>query len=68
MLQSGGSGAPMRGLTMFLSDGDATGIDTIRTIDADGTERYYDLYGRELPGKPESGIYIHNGKKIMSNE
>ena len=53
---------------MFLSDGDATGIDTIRTIDADGTERYYDLYGRELPGKPESGIYIHNGKKIMSNE
>ena len=68
MLQSGGSYTQSRGLTMLLSDGDTTGVDTIRTIDTDGTERYFDLYGRELPGKPESGIYIHNGKKIMSNE
>ena len=68
MLQSGGSSVQGRGLTMMLSDGDATGIDTIRTVDTDGTERYFDLYGRELPGKPESGIYIHNGKKIISNE
>ena len=68
MLQSGGSYAQTRGLTMILSDDDTTGIDTIRTVDTDGTERYFDLYGRELPGKPESGIYIHNGKKIMSNE
>ena len=31
-----------------------------------GTERYYDLNGRQLPGKPTSkGVYIHNGKKIM---
>ena len=41
------------------------GIDTIETIDADGTEHYYDLQGRELPGKPERGIYIHNGKKVV---
>jgi hypothetical protein len=68
MLQSGGSNVQARGLTMLLSDGDTTGIDTIRTVDTDGTERYFDLNGRELPGKPESGIYIHNGKKIMSNE
>lgn len=68
MLQSGGLYAQTRGLTMILSDDDTTGIDTIRTVDTDGTERYFDLYGRELPGKPESGIYIHNGKKIMSNE
>ena len=68
MLQSGGSYVQARGLTMLLSDGDTTGIDTIRTVDTDGTERYFDLNGRELPGKPESGIYIHNGKKIMINE
>ena len=68
MLQSGGSYTQSRGLTMLLSDGDTTGVDSIRTIDTDGTERYFDLYGRELPGKPESGIYIHNGNKIMSNE
>jgi hypothetical protein len=31
-----------------------------------GTERYYDLNGRQLPGRPTSkGVYIHNGKKIM---
>ena len=53
---------------MVLSNGGTTDIDTIRTVDTDGTERYFDLNGRELPGKPESGIYIHNGKKIMINE
>ena len=42
---------------------DADGIDSILTIDHDGTERWYDLNGRELPGKPQHGIYIHNGKK-----
>ena len=45
---------------------DATDIDNIETIDHDGTRRYYDLNGRELPGKPaQRGIYIHNGKKVM---
>jgi len=47
--------------TEFTDETD--GIDTIRTVDSDGTERYYDLNGRELPGKPQRGIYIHNGKK-----
>ena len=51
---------------MTLEDADVDGIDTVVTIDADGTERYYDLNGRQLPGKPTSkGVYIHNGKKIM---
>ena len=50
---------------MTLVDEDTDGIDSIRTIDNDGTERYYDLNGRELPGKPSKGIYIHNGKKVM---
>ena len=42
---------------------DATGIDTIETIDNDGTHHYYDLNGRELPGKPAKGVYIYKGKK-----
>ena len=66
LLQRGGAGA--NSLSMELLDGidDPDGIDTLRTIDADGTERYYDLNGRELPGRPERGIYIHNGKKHVS--
>ena len=68
MLQSGASGAPAHGLAMSFIEGDATGVEMIRTVDSDGTERYYDLYGRELPGKPDNGIYILNGKKHISNE
>lgn len=52
-------------ISMMLED--VTGIDTIETIDNDGTHRYYDLNGRELPGKPEKGIYIHNGKKFIAH-
>ena len=52
-------------VSMMLED--ATDIDTIETIDNDGTHRYYDLNGRELPGKPEKGIYIHNGKKFIAH-
>ena len=38
---------------------------TICTIDANGTSRYFDLQGRMLNGKPDKGIYIENGKKIV---
>ena len=38
---------------------------TILTIDADGTSRYFDLQGRMLNGKPDRGIFIENGKKIV---
>lgn len=42
----------------------ATGIvPTIRTIDRDGTENFFDLQGRRLNSKPNKGIYIENGKK-----
>ena len=41
-----------------------TDIDTLTTIDEDGTEHYYDLQGRELPSKPARGVYIKNGKKF----
>ena len=43
---------------------DTTGIDTLRTIDSDGTERVYDLSGR-LVGSDAKGIVISNGKKYV---
>lgn len=51
-----------------IPDDSETGIrpQTIVTIDADGTERYFDLSGRLLNGKPNSkGLYIKNGKKYI---
>ena len=56
-----------RALNMVIDDGEATTIDAvIHTIDADGTEHYYDMNGRLLSGKPEKGMYIHNGKKYIN--
>ena len=43
---------------------DATGITTVRTVEADGSQRYFDLQGRELGGEPERGYYIVNGQKF----
>jgi hypothetical protein len=37
----------------------------IRTIDADGTERIYDLSGRRIDGNVK-GIVIRNGKKMFN--
>ena len=62
--QATSSGA--RILDMVLEDGEATDIQQIRTIDADGTEHYYDMNGRQLNGKPQKGMYIHNGKKYIN--
>ena len=47
------------------NDGEATAIaPVIHTIDRDGTERWFDLNGRQLNGKPtQKGVYIHRGKK-----
>ena len=56
-----------RALNMVIDDGEVTTIDAvIRTIDADGTEHYYDMNGRQLNGKPQKGMYIHNGKKYIN--
>ena len=41
-----------------------TGIEQLRTIDSDGTERIYDLNGRQLSA-PTKGINIINGKKLI---
>ncbi len=47
-------------------DSTPTGIQpTIRTIDADGTNRYFDLQGRILNGQPDKGVYIKDGKKFI---
>jgi hypothetical protein len=40
------------------------GIEQLRTIDSDGTERVYDLNGRQLSA-PTKGINVMNGKKII---
>jgi hypothetical protein len=54
-------------LSIVFGDDTTTSIRTIKTTDADGTVRYYDLNGRyignTLDGQPR-GIYIKNGKKI----
>ena len=53
-------------ISMTLEDDDATDIDSIETIDEDGTRRYYDLNGRELQGKPVKGVYIYKGKTYIN--
>ena len=53
-------------ISMTLDDDETTAIDSIETIDADGTRRYYDLNGRELQGKPDKGVYIYKGKKYVN--
>ena len=42
-----------------------SGIESIETIEADGTHRYFDLLGRPLLHKPEQGVYIDNGQKVI---
>jgi hypothetical protein len=32
----------------------------------DGKERYYDMNGRQLTGKPQKGVFIKNGKKYIN--
>ena len=43
--------------------GEATGINSLRTIDRDGTERYFDLNGRRIENPKKAGVYIRNGRK-----
>ena len=50
-------------ISMSIVD-DTTSIDSIETIDLDGTRRYYDLNGREVDGTTK-GIIISNGKKTI---
>jgi hypothetical protein len=52
--------------TIGMSLEGTTGIEQLRTIDSDGTERIYDLNGRQLSA-PTKGINIINGKKVIIN-
>ena len=55
-------------LSKFINNGSETTDNiVIKTVDNNGDERYYDLNGRVLPGKPNSGIYIHQGKKYVAH-
>ncbi len=38
---------------------------TFIAIEADGTCHYFDLQGRMLSGKPDKGLCIMNGKKVV---
>ena len=56
------SSAPL--LNGTIGDGSATGIKNIRTVDLNGTERWYDLSGRRMV-TPAKGLYINNGRKVV---
>ncbi|MBR4730080.1 MAG: hypothetical protein IK075_07455, partial [Prevotella sp.] len=58
------NGARAISMSLFNADG-TTAIDTIRTIDRDGTERLYDLSGRRIDGANAKGVVIKNGKKTI---
>lgn len=47
---------------------DATGIEQLRTVDRDGTERYFDLQGHRIAKPAKGGVYIHNGKKVLNGK
>ena len=61
--------APAKRLLSRLIDNpsETTDVVVIKTVDNNGDEHYYDLNGRLLPGKPNSGIYIHQGKKYVGH-
>jgi len=55
-----------RTLSIALENADGTtAIDTIQTIDADGTEHYYNLQGRRINPNTAKGVVIENGKKTI---
>ena len=58
-VESGSASAPE-----FLSFDNTTGINAVETHTAtDGA--YYDLSGRRISGKPQHGIYIKDGRKVV---
>ena len=64
LVATAGGGA--RELDSFGLDGEATtGIENIRTVDANGNEQWFDLSGRRI-SKPTHGVYIVNGKKVIN--
>ena len=61
-------GSAVKSTNMNFGDGEETSIDQppFGSPEGEGTDAWYDLDGRCLSGKPtQSGIYIHNGKKVV---
>ena len=63
------AGVPAGAKVMFAFDDDNTEITGIKNINssdatADDNGAYYNLNGQHV-GKPQHGVYIHNGKKII---
>ena len=56
------SNAPL--LTGTIGDGNATGIQNIRTVDLNGKENWYDLSGRRI-ATPTKGINILKGRTMV---
>ena len=50
----------------FFSGDETTISPIIRTIEADGSSRYFDLQGRQLTAPAAKCIYIRDGKKVMN--
>ena len=46
-------------------DDNTTPISNIRTINADGTEQWFDLNGRRIAQPTKKGVYIVNSKKVV---
>ena len=61
LLENRKAGARAIGMTLESP----TGIEQLRIIDNDGTERVYDLNGRQISA-PTKGIVIKNGQKVVN--
>ena len=60
------TGSAVRLFSIFDGENTTT-IKSIKTINADGSEQWYDLNGRKLSGTPAGkGAYIMNGKKVIT--
>ena len=54
-------------LTISITDGNTTAIDTL-TVDDNSNDSWYSIDGLKLKGKPQrKGLYINNGKKVYIN-
>lgn len=54
-------------LTISITDGNTTAIDTL-TVDDNSNDSWYTIDGLKLKGKPQrKGLFINNGKKVYIN-
>lgn len=58
--------------TNFVGDADFSGYDDddetgiiLHPQEGDGEHHYFDLQGRQLKSRPQKGVYIDNGKKVI---